>query len=105
MNLFLFILSPASARHLLTLRQMSFVNLASRASAHSPILRSGLRFLDTHGALLVVGLSRNRIEGALRHLIGIRLRVVKRHENLPWSDDLRHSKLRTLHTPAGSSRL
>src|SRR6266480_2864115 len=100
MNLFLFILSPAKRSALASLRQMSKVNPVSRASTHSPVLRSGLRFLDTHGALLVVGLSRNRIEGALRYLIGICFGIVKWHKDLPRSDDLCNAKLYAPHAPA-----
>src|SRR5688500_19251291 len=43
---------------------------------------------DAHGRLLVVRLARERVEGALRHLVGVRLGVVERHEHMSGRDGL-----------------
>src|SRR5436309_2903159 len=93
--------------HLISLRGTEFLpsrptsclDSGSWAPAYAPILWSDLRPLDTHGALLVIGLARNRIEGTLRHLIGICLGVVKGHEDLTRRDDLRNAKLDAFHAP------
>ena len=53
-----------------------------------------------HGRLLVVGLTRDRIEGALGHLIGIGLRVVERHEHLSRRDGLGEAELDVAHAAA-----
>src|SRR2546430_16616545 len=87
MNFFLFISTLCTKRELVPLRPNSCRDSGSRASAHSPILWSDLRFLDAHGALFVIGLPRDWIESALRHSIGIRLGVVKGHEDLPGRDN------------------
>src|SRR5437660_695257 len=102
MNFLLFISTLCTKRELVPLRPNSCRDSGSRASAHSPILWGDLRFLDAHGALFVIGLPRDWIESALRHLIGIRLGVVKGHEDLPGRDNFRNTKLDTFH--ASSSR-
>src|SRR5215472_1882327 len=102
MNFLLFISTLCTKRELASLRPNSCPDPGSRASAHSPILWSDLRFLDAHGALFVIGLPRHWIEGALRHLIDIRFGVVKGHEDLPGRDNFRNTKLDTFH--ASSSR-
>ena len=56
--------------------------------------------LDAHGALLVVGLARDRIEGALRDLIRVALGKMKGKEDLAGSNDFRDSQLNFAHATA-----
>ena len=46
-----------------------------------------------YGALFVVRFARNRIKRALRDLVRIGFRKVKRHEHLAWRNDLRDPQL------------
>src|SRR5579859_5725283 len=56
--------------------------------------------LDSYRALLVIGLTRDRIECALRYLIGVCFHIVERHKNLAGSDDFGHAQLHTAHPAA-----
>ena len=59
----------------------------------SPDPESSSRAFDPHRRLLVVGLARDRIERALRDLVGVGFGVVERHEHLPGRDRLGDAQL------------
>src|SRR5215510_10729858 len=64
-----------------------------------------VRALDPDGALLVIGLARDRIERALRHPIRVEFRPVKRHEHLSWRNRFSDAELELRHDAAAGDEI